>query len=341
MTDPEPMIPIPPNLSALVYPWAWGADGPLKNFFAPPNEGYIVPGGSSGELGWHSISTALICPRKAWYKMQYGAEFLEDESRESPDWKILGTAVHAGLAQHYECLRHYHEIGYNIYFNPVTASPGYAVLKSVYEEVFVPQGFLSAEAWESKARIAMTILEAYLRYWEAETRNLMAPASGYFVRSVEKTLHVKRPRLPARTQRVDVEIQTPYGVIFGDHKITQKAANRAIHVFSTDGQFDGYHEIGKATYGNGFFTSEVNVLHYTVLPTGKVRVGFARSHVPYRAQWDETITRGLKIIADIRKRIREKRNGPAGISSYPVCHDWHDPCPFVTVCRANGLEVSI
>ena len=313
----------PPQLSPERFPLAHGVEGPLAGHFTP--YGRRVAGASSGPLGWHSLSQFLICQRKGWYYLTSGVP-----PRSVSEYMTVGTGVHAALAQQYEAVRCPQE---------ELLSPADAAIAAIHEDVG-SDPFEQSAGWETTAARVLTITEQYLQASKQEIIRFQTPHSGFEVLAVEAIYSKTYPASRfasgiTRTQRVDLVLRSPAGVVFADHKVTQKRVSAARTVFSSDGQFDGYWELGQTHYGKDFAGTVLNTISYDAR-TAHVKCTFDRYPVAFRADWKDIIREALRRYRDAVKRQEQNREPPPGIAVYGTCHDWSNPCPFVQLCRFGG-----
>jgi len=262
----------------------------------------LINPGSSGEFGWHSLETVLVCPRRAALSR---AQRIKSES----DALARGSLFHVGLAHLYARRM---PGGKDEYLSPLAA------VDALAEQ----EGGLYAK-WADRVKEA---LRAYRAHWGSEEH--LEP------KEIERVLRLNVQGKPY-TQRLDLIVfnKNTGKYYIWDHKTTYAIAAKVTRTYSLTGQMLGLTLMGRKAYGDRFGGV---VLNFAKLNwTGEFAFGRSTVELAPLAVRDfkHTILYAHRILEDEVLGKPPEEVTPAFTSD--ACFGKYGPCPGRDFCKGE------
>jgi len=195
----------------------------------------LINPGSSGEYGWHSLETVLVCPRRAALSR---ASLIRSES----DALARGELMHIGLAHLYARRQ---EGKKDEYLSPLEAIDAFVQSEDANDYHI---------KWAERVKDAM---RAYRAHW--------GPESHLRVEAVERVIRLNVQGKPY-TQRLDLIVYDTHQdrYYIWDHKTTYAILNKVVRGYSLSGQMLGLQLMGRKAYGKKFGGVVLNFVKLTL-----------------------------------------------------------------------------
>lgn len=263
----------------------------------------LINPGSSGEFGWHSLETALVCPRKA-------ALLRAKRAKASSDALARGELLHLGLAHLYARRK---PGGADEFLPPLAAID--AFVEDHGDPLHVK--------WAERVK---TALRAYRAFWGEEKHLEVA--------EVERVMRLTIEGKPY-TQRVDLiwhNRNTGKWYVV-DHKTTYAILPKVTRTYSLTGQMLGYQYMGRRAFKDKFGGVLLNYIKLNW--TGEFEFGRAPVELAPLAVADlkRTILRAHRIMEE--EVIGKTPEEAVPVFTSDACFGKYGACPGREFCKGE------